>query len=262
MIQATDLRIGYDSKIVVDGFGFAVGKGEIVSLIGPNGSGKSTVLKVMGRLMRQLGGAVCLDGHDIHKLPTKEVAKRLSTLSQYNVSPPDFTVEELVGYGRLPHRRWYEHRSNEDEQIVRWAIKQTRLENLSDRFVNSLSGGERQRAWIAMALAQKTEVLLLDEPTTYLDISHQIEVMELIAGLNKEYGITIVMVLHDLNQAVRYSHRLVVIKDGRLYAEGAPKDIFTREMLRCVYNVEAEVSLDRRIGKPVFFPVGLACVNA
>lgn len=262
MIQASDLKIGYDNKIVVDGFGFVIERGEIVSLIGPNGSGKSTVLKVLSRLMDKLGGAVSLDGHDIYKLPTKEVAKRISALSQHNISPPDFTVEELVGYGRLPHRKWYECRSSKDEEIVSWALKQTRLEKLSHRLVNSLSGGERQRAWIAMALAQKTEVLLLDEPTTYLDISHQIEVMELIAGLNKEFGITIIMVLHDLNQAVRYSHRLVVIKDGRLFTQGAPKDVLTREMLRSVYNVEAEVALDGRMGKPVFYPIGIACANA
>jgi len=262
MIKASNLKIGYDHKIVVDGFGFALERGEIVSLIGPNGSGKSTVLKVLSRLMDKLGGAVYLDGHDIHKLPTREVAKRLSVLSQYNISPPDFTVEELVGYGRLPHRKWYECRGSADEEIVRWALKETGLEKLSHRPVNSLSGGERQRAWIAMALAQKAEVLLLDEPTTYLDISHQLEVMELITGLNKEFGITIIMVLHDLNQAVRYSHRLVVIKDGRLFTQGEPKDVLTREMLRSVYNVEAEVVLDKRIGKPVFYPLGLACAKA
>ncbi len=261
MIKAANLKVGYDNNIVVDGFGFTLEKGEIVSLIGPNGSGKSTILKVLSRLMAKQGGAVYLDGYDIHKLPTKEVAKKLSALSQYNVSPPDFTVEELVWYGRLPHRKWYACQSSADEEIVWWAIKQTRLEKLSHRTVNSLSGGERQRAWIAMALAQKTEVLLLDEPTTYLDISHQLEVMELISGLNKEFGITIIMVLHDLNQAARYSHRLLVIKEGRIFAEGAPEKVLTKEMLRHVYHVEAEVALDRRIGKPVFYPLGISCAQ-
>jgi iron complex transport system ATP-binding protein len=259
MIQAANLKIGYDKKIVVDGFGFDIKAGEIVSLIGPNGSGKSTVLKVLSRLMNKLEGVVHLDGHDIHKLPTKEVAKKLSILSQYNISPPDFTVEELVSYGRMPHRQWYETKSKEDEEIISWAIQQTKLETLAHRIVNSLSGGERQRAWIAMALAQKPKILLLDEPTTYLDISHQIEVMELVTRLNRELGLTAVMVLHDLNQAVRYSHRLVVIKDGKFYMEGAPMAVLTKDMLRCVYNVEAEVTIDEQIGKPVFFPRGIAC---
>ncbi|UNC93077.1 ABC transporter ATP-binding protein [Candidatus Contubernalis alkaliaceticus] len=262
MILVSNLKIGYDDKIVVNEFGFEISQGEIVSLIGPNGSGKSTVLKVISRLMNKMEGLVHLDGSDIHSLPTKEVAKKLSILSQYNVSPPDFTVEELVGYGRMPHRKWYEQKSKEDEDIIKWAIQQTKLESLADRLINSLSGGEKQRTWIAMALAQKTKVLLLDEPTTYLDISHQIEVMELIVRLNKEFGMTVIMVLHDLNQAVRYSHRLMVIKNGRLVTEGAPIHVLTKEMLRDVYNVEAEIAIDKHMGKPVFFPIGLACISA
>ena len=259
MIQATALKIAYDSKVVVDAFGFEVMEGEIVSLIGPNGSGKSTVLKAVSRLISQTEGVVCLDGRDIHKLSTKEVAKKLSILSQQHSSPPDFTVEELVAYGRMPHRKWYETRTSEDDDIISWAIKQTKLENLAQRLVNTLSGGERQRAWIAMALAQRPKVLLLDEPTTYLDICHQMEVMELAAKLNKELGITIIMVLHDLNQAARYSDRMVVIKDGRLVADGVPEKVLTKELLRDVYNVEAEVKVDKRIGKPTFFPLGLVC---
>jgi len=258
MIKASNLKIGYENKIVVEEFNFEINTGEIISLIGPNGSGKSTVLKVVSRLMKATEGMVHLDGNDIHRLSTKEVAKKLSMLSQQQVMPPDFTIRELVGYGRLPHRKWYETKTQEDEEIIEWAISQTRLEKLADRYINSLSGGERQRAWIAMALAQRPKILLLDEPTTYLDICHQIEVMELISRLNLELGITVVMVLHDLNQAVRYSSRLVVIKDGRFVGEGSPEKILTKEMLRRVYNVEAEVTIDKHAGKPIFMPIGLA----
>ncbi len=258
MITASKLKIGYENKIVVDNFNFEITKGEIVSLIGPNGSGKSTVLKVISRLMNSMDGVVYLDGCDIHRLPTKEVAQKLSILSQYQSTPPDFTLEELVAYGRMPHRKWYDTKTVQDEEIIEWALKQTRVEKFRDRSVNSLSGGERQRAWIAMALAQRSKVLLLDEPTTYLDISHQIEVMELVTRLNKEINLTVVMVLHDLNQAVRYSHRLVVINDGRFVMEGTPEEVLTKELLRDVYHVEAEVTVDKLIGKPVFLPIGLS----
>lgn len=257
MISAMNLKIGYENKIVVDEFNFDINYGEIVSLIGPNGSGKSTVLKVVSRLMSSVKGVVCLDGYDIQRLPSKEVAKKLSILSQHQSTPPDFTVEELVSYGRMPHRKWYETKTKKDEEIINWALKQTRMEKFRDRSVNSLSGGERQRAWIAMALAQKPKILLLDEPTTYLDICHQIEVMELVNRLNKELNLTVIMVLHDLNQAVRYSHRLVVIKDGRLVMEGTPEEVLTKELLREVYHVNAEVTIDQQIGKPVFMPIGL-----
>ncbi|KPU44425.1 putative siderophore transport system ATP-binding protein YusV [Oxobacter pfennigii] len=257
MIEAVELKITYDKNTVVDEFSLLINKGEVLSLIGPNGSGKSTVLNTISRLLKQTSGAVLLDGQDIHLLPTREVAKKLSVLSQHQATPPDFTVRELVGYGRMPHKRWYEEKTFEDEEIICWAIEQTRLEGLSDRMVNTLSGGERQRAWIAMALAQRPEILLLDEPTTFLDICHQMEVMELIKRLNKELDITVVMVLHDLNQAARYSERLAVLNNGQLVAQGKAEDVLTRELLRDVYQVEADVKLDERTGKPVFVPIGL-----
>lgn len=258
MITASNLKIGYDNKIVVDKFELEITQGEIISLIGPNGSGKSTILKVISRLMNSIDGVVYLDGYDIHKLPSKEVAKKLSILSQYQSTLPDFTVEELVSYGRMPHRKWYETKTKEDEEIIQWALKQTRVYKLKDRSINSLSGGERQRAWIAMALAQRSKVLLLDEPTTYLDICHQMEVMELVSRLNKELNLTVVMVLHDLNQAVRYSNRMVVIKDGKIVTQGIPEKVLTKQLLRDVYNIEAEVSIDNRVGKPVFTVIGLS----
>jgi len=257
MIFASNLKIAYEKKIVVDKFTLDISKGEIISLIGPNGSGKSSILKVMSRLMKSLEGAVHIDGKDIHKLSSKDVAKHLSVLSQYHSTPPDFTVEEIVRYGRMPHQKWYETSTKKDEEVVNWALKQTRIYDLRERSVNSLSGGERQRAWIAMALAQKPKVLLLDEPTTFLDICHQIEIMELINRLNKELNLTVVMVLHDLNHAIRYSSRIVVIKDGKFVAQGSPEKVLTKQLLRDVYNVEAEISIDQRTGKPVIMPVGL-----
>lgn len=261
MMTGSNLKIGYDNKIVVKEFSIEIVQGEIISLIGPNGSGKSTILKVLSRLMNSVEGSVYLDGCNIHKMASKEVAKKLSILSQHQSSPPDFTVEELVSYGRMPHRKWFEARTKEDEQIVKWALKQTRVYDLRERSINSLSGGERQRAWIAMALAQKPKILLLDEPTTFLDICHQIEIMELINKLNKELNLTVVMVLHDLNQALRYSNRIVVIKDGKFVVQGSPERVLTKELLRDVYKVEAEISIDQRTGKPVFLPVGLCFSN-
>jgi iron complex transport system ATP-binding protein len=260
MIEGLGLTIGYETKNVVSEFNIAAKQGEVVSLIGPNGSGKSTVLKVLSRMMKSSGGVVRLDGHDIHKLPTREVAKKLSMLSQTHTSPPDFTVRELVSYGRMPHQSWFEAINKEDQEIIEWAISKTRLEHLADRSVNSLSGGERQRAWIALALAQKPKILLLDEPTTFLDICHQIEIMELVKALNQELGITVVMVLHDLNQAAAYSHRLVVIKDGQLVTEGEPAQVLTSDLMRKVYNVEAEIACHPQTGKLFFHALGLcAC---
>lgn len=257
MIQGTDLKIAYDKKIVVDEFSFEVRVGEIVSLIGPNGSGKSTILKVISRLMKSNGGFVHLDGCDIHRLSTREVARSLAILPQGHQTPPDFTVRELIQYGRMPHRRWYEAMNSEDSAIIEWAIRQTQMEDFAERYVNSLSGGERQRAWIAMALAQKPKILLLDEPTTYLDICHQLEIMELIKGLNKDLGITVIMVLHDMNQAIGYSHRLLVINHGRLVTEGEPSAVLTRELMREVYRVEAEITRHPQTGRLVFLPLGL-----
>ena len=257
MIAAKKLTIDYERKVAVENFDMVVGEGEVVSLIGPNGSGKSTVLKVLSRMMKSRGGTVHLDGRDIHKLPTAEVARKLSILSQNHVTPPDFTVRELVTYGRIPHQKWYESISHEDSAVVEWAIGKTHMQNLAERSVNTLSGGERQRAWLALALAQQPKVLLLDEPTTFLDICHQLEVMALIQDLNAELGLTVVMVLHDINQAAAFSDRIVVIKEGRLVAEGPPLQVLTPELLRSVYRVEAEIALHPHSGKLYCHALGL-----
>lgn len=268
MITASELVIGYEQKIVVNGFEINVNEGEFVSIIGPNGSGKSTVLKVISRLLKQKSGAVYLHGNNMSSMSTKEIAKKLAILSQVNSSPEDFTVEELIYYGRTPHKKWFESRNKEDEEKVKWAISHTKLNGFEDRKVSRLSGGERQRVWLAMALAQEPKVLLLDEPTTYLDICHQLEVMELVQELNKELGITVVTVLHDLNQAAKYSDRVVVIKDGQLVKEGSPGDILTKDLIRDVYRVETDICLDTRTKKPTITLLGIAknlekrCKNA
>lgn len=258
MIKACNLKIAYDKWVIVEDFDFEIRRGEIVSLIGPNGSGKSTVLKAVSRLMKSKEGVVYLDGRDIYTLPTREVARKLSILPQSHTAPPDFTVEQLVSYGRMPHLKWYETKGSDDNHIVRWAMEAANITHLSKRSINSLSGGEKQRAWIAVALAQNPKVLLLDEPTTYLDICHQFEVLELIKRLNTENGLTIAMVLHDLTHAANYSHRVVAIKGGRKIAEGSPEQVITSGLLREVYNVEAEIIRGGSRHSLAVLPVGLS----
>jgi iron complex transport system ATP-binding protein len=257
MICGCNLKVGYDGRIVLKDLGITIEKGEIVTLIGPNGSGKSTLLKAISRLLDCMSGTVLLDGKDIHKINTREVARRMAVLPQTQHMPPDFTVEELVAHGRIPHHRWFEIKNDNDQEIIKWAINAAKLEHLADRLVVTLSGGERQRAWIALALAQKPEVLLMDEPTTFLDICHQLEVMELVKSLNKDMGITVIMVLHDLNQAASHSHRIIVLNKGCIVASGNPKDVISKELLKDVYNINAEVIVNKCNGCPAVFPLGL-----
>ncbi|SHH71995.1 iron complex transport system ATP-binding protein [Caloranaerobacter azorensis DSM 13643] len=255
MISAKKINIHYDRKQVIYDLCMDINEGEIISIIGPNGSGKSTILKALSRLIKPSNGVAYLNGYDIQKLPTREVAKRLSILSQHNHSPADCTVRDLVSYGRMPYKKWYEFKNKYDDEVVDWAINVTKLTSLADRFISTLSGGERQRAWIAMTLAQKTKVLMLDEPTTYLDISHQLEVMELLYEINRKYRVTIIMVLHDLNQASKYSDRIFVINKGRLVMQGSPHKVITKRMLRDVYNIEAQITIDKTTSKPMFFAI-------
>ncbi len=258
MLQASGLQLAYERRVVVAGFELDVRPGEVVTLIGPNGSGKSTVLKALARLLRCSGGTVYLSGRAIQQLPTREVAKQLCILTQNPVSLSDLTVRELVAYGRAPHQPWYVWSDSQSEQVTRWALAQTKLEDLAERPLQRLSGGERQRAWIAMALAQQPRVLLLDEPTTFLDISHQLEIMELLRRLNRELGLTILMVLHDLNQAIHYSDRVAVLRGGRKVAEGRPEAVITEALLKEVYQVEAAIIRHGASGKPVVVPLSLA----
>lgn len=244
MIRLENIHFSYTDKPFIHAMDLHVKKGEILSIIGPNGSGKSTVLKNMARKLNFTEGLLHLDGENIQQMKAKEIATKMASLSQHQGSPSDFTVAQLIAYGRLPHKKWYESLSGEDKAEIHKAMVRTGVLGLSDKPITALSGGERQRVWIAMTLAQNPKVLLLDEPTTFLDICHQLEVLDLVEELNRDMGMTIVMVLHDLNQACQYSHRVCVMKEGDIHALGKPKEVFTTEMIRQVYNVEAKITVD------------------
>jgi len=235
--------------------------GCITALVGSNGSGKSTILKSMARILNPVQGGVYLDGKLIHRQPTKEVAKQLAILPQNPTSPEGLMVRELVSFGRYPHQKGFGNMTTEDNRMVDWALEATGMTAFYDRPVDQLSGGQRQRAWIAMALAQGTEMLLLDEPTTFLDMAHQIEVMTLLDKLNRDQNRTIVMVVHDLNHAARYAQHLVALKSGTVLYEGKPEEVMTSQMLRDVFGIDADVIPDPRTGAPLCLPYGLAEQN-
>ncbi len=226
ILDLQNITVGYKGKNVIDNLNLQIVKGKIVAVVGPNGCGKTTLLRTAGRSLKPESGRVLLDGQDIFQMKTKEVAQKMAVLSQANETMSDVTVTNLVRYGRFAHKQWWQGASREDTRIVDWAIAKTGLSTLARRKINTLSGGERQRAWIAMALAQKPEILLLDEPSTYLDIAHQLEILELIAGLSREEGLTILMVLHDINHAVRFADQLVVLQNrGGVALQGDPWEV-------------------------------------
>ncbi|TQR39512.1 ABC transporter ATP-binding protein [Lysinibacillus sphaericus] len=239
----------------LDDINLKINEGEVVSLIGPNGSGKSTLLRVISRLLKPNTGTVYLDERNIHEMKSKEVAKTLTMLPQMNSHQLDLTVRELVEFGRHPHSGRKTVLSKEDIEIVNWAIEVTGLKHLQNRVLPSMSGGERQRAWIAMTVAQHPKVLLLDEPTTYLDIAHQLEVMELVKELNHKYNMTVIMVLHDINQAAQNSDRLIVLKKGKIHYDGSPHCVLCKEMFQSIFDIDAEIYIQG--GKPIFTPVKL-----
>ncbi|MGL5910599.1 MAG: ABC transporter ATP-binding protein [Phycicoccus sp.] len=249
------MRLGYDGRVVVDGVSLAVPTGRTTVVVGPNGCGKSTLLRGLGRLLRPSSGAVLLDGDDIAALPTREVARRLGLLPQQPVLPEGVSVLELVERGRHPHRGLLRSWSRADEHAVASALERTDLVHLAGVSVDSLSGGQRQRVWIAMVLAQATPVLLLDEPTSFLDIAHQLDVLDLVHGLTRTGGTTVVMVLHDLGMAARYADHLVAMHDGRVVAEGSPAVVVTPEVIGAVFGVVAHVVDDPETGAPVVIPV-------
>jgi iron complex transport system ATP-binding protein len=240
-LRADRIDAGYDRRTVLRALDMDIGQGEIVALVGPNGSGKSTILRTLARVLKPTAGSVLLDGKAISSLSTREVARELAMLPQGPVLANDMTVEELIWMGRSPHQGLFGVPSKQDRDAVAWAIDETGVDGLRSRSMSTLSGGEKQRVWIAMALAQQPQILLLDEPTTFLDLSHQIEVLDLVRYLNREHGITVVMVLHDLNQAARYAGRIVVVNDGGVYCHGAPHEVLTPATLRSVFAVEARV---------------------
>lgn len=252
------LDIGYSDRLIVENLNLSIPEGKITALVGANGSGKSTILKAMARMMRPNGGTVFLDGKSIHSQPTKDVAKQLAILPQNPVAPDGLTVSELISYGRFPHQKGFGSLTKQDKEIIQWSIQVTGMEAFSDRPVDQLSGGQRQRAWIAMALAQGTNMLFLDEPTTYLDMAHQLEVLKLLQQLNSEQQRTIVMVVHDLNHATRFAQHMVAIKQGSIVSEGAPEEVMTQEVLREVFGIEADIIPDPRTGVPLCLPFELA----
>ncbi|WP_433545895.1 ABC transporter ATP-binding protein [Streptomyces sp. CA-294286] len=255
-LRAEGLTLGYGDRTVVHGIDLDIPDGSVTAVIGPNGCGKSTLLRSFGRLLKPLSGRVLLDGTSVHAMPTREVAGLVGLLPQSPTAPEGLTVADLVARGRHPHQTWYRRWSSDDERAVERALRRTGTYELAERTLDELSGGQRQRAWIAMALAQDTEMLLLDEPTTHLDLAHQIDVLELVGELHRETGRTIVMVLHELALAARYAERLVAMKDGRIVAQGAPEDVLTEDLLREVFGLRARVRRDEESGSLLVIPLG------
>ncbi|MCL6587437.1 ABC transporter ATP-binding protein [Anoxybacillus sp. J5B_2022] len=253
MLLVSDLSYRHSESFALEEIHLEIKKGEIVSLIGPNGSGKSTLLRIISHLLQPMVGMVLLDGKEIQTLGRKALAQKLAMLPQIQNHTIDITVRELVEFGRNPHKRWFQSLDGEDERIIQWALEVTNLQAYEYRFLQSLSGGERQRAWIAMAIAQRPDILLLDEPTTYLDIAHQLEVMELVRMLNEQFGMTIVMVLHDINQAAQYSDRIVALKDGHIRYDGDTKKVICKAMFQEIFDIDVEIYYDRH--KPFFVPI-------
>lgn len=253
-LHTDNLQISYDKRIIVDGLDIAIPANKITALVGANGSGKSTILKTMSRLMKPSKGAVYLDGKTIHSQPTRDVAKQLAILPQNPSAPDGLTVFELISYGRSPHQSSFKSITVKDREIIFWSLRVTNLMELADRPIDSLSGGQRQRAWIAMALAQETDVLFLDEPTTFLDMTHQLDVLNLLKQLNQSENRTIVMVVHDLNHASRYAHHMIAIKEGKVIAEGTPTNVMTEQTLEDVFNIKADILIDPRSGVPLCLP--------
>lgn len=255
-IETQQLTLAYGDSLIIEELNLSIPKGEITVFIGANGCGKSTLLRSLARLLKPKKGTILLDGKEIAKVQTKEVAKKLAILPQSPQAPEGLTVLQLVKQGRYPYQNWFRQWSEEDEEKVNKALQATGMEKLKERPVDSLSGGQRQRAWIAMTLAQDTDILLLDEPTTYLDLTHQIEILDLLFELNEKEKRTIVMVLHDLNLACRYAHHIVAIKDRKVFAEGKPEEVINCHLVKEVFQMECQVTMDPLFGTPLCIPYG------
>lgn len=255
MLIGNNITIGYEKKIVIKGLNLEIKKGEVLSLIGPNGAGKSTILNMIAKQLKISSGNLEFLGKNIANYSYKELAKNMSILKQSNVTLEDITVLELVEYGRSPHKSWDLFLTKDDKKIIEWALKETGTLKFKDRKLLSLSGGERQRVWIAMLLAQKTDFLILDEPTTYLDIYHQLEILELLKRLNENYGLTIFMILHDINQACKYSDKIMLLNSYGKYFYGSPKEVLTEELIENSYGVKVKREVINNI--PTFMILGL-----
>ena len=256
VLAADHLSLGYDERAVVHDLSLTIPAGQVTTIVGANACGKSTLLRGLARLLTPSAGAVLLDGRAIAERPTREVARVMGLLPQSPVVPEGIAVADLVGRGRYPHQGWFRQWSAADERAVAHALAATDTLDLADRSVDELSGGQRQRVWIAMALAQETDILLLDEPTTFLDVAHQIDVLDLLSDLNLQRGTTIVTVLHDLNLAARYSDHLVAMKAGRVVAEGAVAEVVSEEMVTAVFSLACRVIVDPVSATPLVVPIG------
>ncbi|WP_249978633.1 ABC transporter ATP-binding protein [Vreelandella olivaria] len=254
-LKGEALHAGYESRLVLDGVDIAVEEGKLTVLLGPNGSGKSTLLKTLARTLTPHTGHVYLDGKDIHRSNTREVAQRLGILPQGPVAPEGLSVKQLVSMGRFPHQRLWHKDAKRDANAIREAMAYANVSEFAERSVDALSGGQRQRCWIAMVLAQQTDLILLDEPTTFLDLKVQVDLLELLSNLAHEHGRTLLLVLHDLNLAAAYADHLVMMRDGRIVTGGTPKDVFTADTLKRVFNLDAHVINDPISGSPVCVPL-------
>ncbi|QAY63036.1 ABC transporter ATP-binding protein [Xylanimonas allomyrinae] len=255
-LRAEGVRIGYDGRPVIDGLDLDLPAGLVTAIVGPNACGKSTLLKGLARLHPLEAGRVLLGGRDVAGMPRRELARRLGVLPQSSIAPDGVRVAELVARGRYPHQGWFGRHSSTDDAAVARALAATGVADLADRPVAELSGGQRQRVWIAMVLAQETDLVLLDEPTTFLDVAHQVDLLDLLADLNAERGTTVVMVLHELNLAARYADHLVVMRDGRVVVQGEPGAVLTEQAVHDAFGLEARVVADPVAGTPLVVPVG------
>lgn len=256
MIKAKNLEFSYEKdKKIIDKLNVEIEEGKVTTILGPNGSGKSTLLSIFAGLNKASSGEVLINGKSIKSLKHSEIAKEIATVHQKNTVPNDITVFELVSYGRIPHKKYFQMNNKDDDEIIEWAIKRTGLDKLRNKTVMGMSGGEQQRVFIAMALAQKSKMLFLDEPTTYLDIYHQIEILELVKELNEEESLTVVMVLHDINQAIKYSSNIIVMKNGQLINQGRVEDVINMKLLKEVYNISGFISEENE--EKFFIPLKL-----
>lgn len=257
-LEVKNLTTGYGDTKIIENLNLTIPEGKVTALIGANGCGKSTLLKTICRIIRPMDGDVLLDGKSIGSYGSRELAKKVAILPQTPTAPGEITVRELVMYGRAPHQgSLFARTTKEDKEIVEWALKETELLQFADRGITNMSGGQRQRAWIAMAIAQNTDILFLDEPTSFLDVSHQMDVLHLVEHLNKAYNKTIVMVIHELNEAARFADNLVAMKDGKIQYEGTPHTIFHNEMLKDVFGVDSTIMNDPKTDRPFCIPYSM-----
>ena len=250
-ISTKNLNISYGNLDIVKDLNLDIPKGKITTIIGSNGCGKSTILKTIARIIQAKSGDIFVNNINIKEQSPKDLAKVMAVLPQSPQAPSGLTVEELIAYGRFPHQKGFGKMKKEDEDIVTWALKSTGIEDFRERPMEALSGGQRQRAWIAMALAQQTEILILDEPTTYLDLAHQLEILKLLEELNRKQGTTIVMVIHELNNAARFADHMIGVKKGKVVCQGTAHEVMTKENLKELFNIDAEIVEDPRNNKPV-----------